>query len=108
MLNESHIGDWFVLYQLSKNVDSYFFRSFMKELELELKANPNNLPKTKPPDMNQHKSSRHRKGRGSASLPAPGFLFGSEEMHGGNLSSPVSSCNDVVKAAANDDDLLNI
>ena len=27
------MGDWFVLYQLSKNVDSFFFRMFINELD---------------------------------------------------------------------------
>ena len=31
-----YIGDWFVLYQISKNVNMYFFRAFMKELQYEL------------------------------------------------------------------------
>ena len=31
-----YIGDWFVLYQISKNVNMYFFRSFMRELRFEL------------------------------------------------------------------------
>ena len=36
ILKASHVGDWFVLYQLSKNVDSYFFRMFINELEKDL------------------------------------------------------------------------
>ena len=39
ILSNSYVGDWFVLYQLSKNVDSYFFRMFITELEKSLKEN---------------------------------------------------------------------
>jgi len=31
-----YLGDWFVLYQISKNVNMYFFRAFMRELKFEL------------------------------------------------------------------------
>jgi len=40
VLNKGQIGDWFVLYQLSKNCNSYFFRQFIKELAVELKCRP--------------------------------------------------------------------
>ena len=45
ILDESYVGDWFVLYQLSKNVKSDFFRRFMKEFESQLRDNPKNLNK---------------------------------------------------------------
>ena len=32
IVSKCHLGDWFVLYQLSRNVNMYFFRSFIKEL----------------------------------------------------------------------------
>ena len=32
ILSKCQLGDWFLLYQLSKNVNMYFFRSFIKEL----------------------------------------------------------------------------
>ena len=30
------MGDWFVLMQLSKNCNQYFFRDFIKELAIEI------------------------------------------------------------------------
>jgi len=36
VMAKCYIGDWFVLYQLSKNVNMYFFRAFMRELKHEL------------------------------------------------------------------------
>ena len=33
VLGHCYLGDWFVLYQLSKNSNSYFFRYFLKHLE---------------------------------------------------------------------------
>ena len=40
-----YIGDWFVLYQISKNVNMYFFRAFMKELQHDLKPKSRNFEK---------------------------------------------------------------
>ena len=40
-----YIGDWFVLYQISKNVNMYFFRAFMKELQYDLKPKSRNFEK---------------------------------------------------------------
>lgn len=40
ILHKSQIGDWFVLYQLSKNTNRYFYREFIKELAQELKHRP--------------------------------------------------------------------
>ncbi len=40
VLNKLYLGDWFVLYQLSKNTNMYFFRGFIKELRYELKEHP--------------------------------------------------------------------
>ena len=40
ILSKSQLGDWFVLYQLSKNSTSYFYREFVKELAIELKKRP--------------------------------------------------------------------
>merc|ERR1711915_807878 len=37
---KGQIGDWFVLYQLSKNCNVYFFREFIRELAVELKEKP--------------------------------------------------------------------
>ena len=34
------MADWFVLYQLSKNTNQYFFREFIRELAIELKLRP--------------------------------------------------------------------
>lgn len=40
ILSKSHLGDWFVLNQLGKNVNTYFFRAFLKELRHELREKP--------------------------------------------------------------------
>jgi len=40
ILAKGQLGDWFVLYQLSKNCNPYFFREFIKELARELKSRP--------------------------------------------------------------------
>lgn len=40
ILAKGQIGDWFVLYQLSKNCNVYFFREFIRELAVELKEKP--------------------------------------------------------------------
>ena len=42
-----YIGDWFVLYQISKNVNMYFFRAFMKELQHDLKPKSGNFENNK-------------------------------------------------------------
>ena len=34
------IGDWFILFQLNRNVNVYFYRAFIKELRNELRGNP--------------------------------------------------------------------
>jgi len=40
ILSKSNLGDWFVLNQLGKNVNMYFFRAFVKELRNELREKP--------------------------------------------------------------------
>ncbi|XP_040572045.1 innexin inx2 [Lepeophtheirus salmonis] len=40
VLNKCYIGDWFVLQQLGKNVNRFFFREMIKELMIELKQKP--------------------------------------------------------------------
>ncbi len=40
VLHKGYVGDWFVLYQLSKNVNMYFMREFVKELKRELTLKP--------------------------------------------------------------------
>jgi len=40
ILSKGQIGDWFVLYQLSKNCNPYFFREFIRELAMELSNRP--------------------------------------------------------------------
>ena len=40
VLSKSQVGDWFVLYQLSKNCNPYFYREFIRELAIELKLRP--------------------------------------------------------------------
>merc|ERR1712107_68815 len=37
ILSKGQIGDWFVLYQLCKNCNPYFFREFIRELAIELR-----------------------------------------------------------------------
>ena len=36
VLSKCQPGDWFVLNQLGKNVNTYFFRAFMKELRAQV------------------------------------------------------------------------
>jgi hypothetical protein len=43
VLNQCYLGDWFVLLQLSKNVNHYFFREFVRELRNDLKEFPKGL-----------------------------------------------------------------
>mgnify|MGYP001237473094 CR=1 FL=1 len=40
LMTKCHLGDWFVLYQLSKNCNKYFYREFIKELAIDLKRRP--------------------------------------------------------------------
>ena len=40
ILDQGQIGDWFVLYQLSKNSNYYFYREFIRELAKDLKQKP--------------------------------------------------------------------
>ena len=40
ILAKGQLGDWFVLYQLSKNCNQYFFREFIKELARDLREKP--------------------------------------------------------------------
>merc|ERR1711981_416000 len=47
VLSKCQIGDWFVLYQLSKNCNPYFFREFIRELARELKAKPKRRTRSK-------------------------------------------------------------
>jgi hypothetical protein len=37
VLSKCFLGDWFVLAQIGKNVNTYFYRAFLKELSNELK-----------------------------------------------------------------------
>jgi len=46
VLAKCQLGDWFVLYQLCKNCNPYFFREFIKELARELKRKPKETKKT--------------------------------------------------------------
>ena len=45
-ISPPQLGDWFVLYQLCKNCNPYFFREFIKELARELKRKPKETKKT--------------------------------------------------------------
>ena len=40
VLAKGQIGDWFVLYQLSKNCNSYFYREFIRDLAKDLSIKP--------------------------------------------------------------------
>ena len=40
VLSKCQMGDWFVLYQLCKNSNPYFFREFIKELAKDLNRKP--------------------------------------------------------------------
>lgn len=40
VLDRGYAGDWFLLHQLSKNVNQYFFREFIKELRNDLRERP--------------------------------------------------------------------
>ena len=40
VLAKSQIGDWFVLYQLCKNCNPYFYREFIRELAREIRHKP--------------------------------------------------------------------
>ena len=40
VLSKCQVADWFVMYQLSKNCNQYFFREFIRELAIELKLRP--------------------------------------------------------------------
>ena len=40
VLSKCQVGDWFVLYQLSKNCNPYFYSEFIRELAIELKLRP--------------------------------------------------------------------
>ena len=47
VLAKGHIGDWFVLYQLSKNCNPYFYREFIREFARELKSKPKKRSRSK-------------------------------------------------------------
>ena len=40
VLNRCNIGDWFILNQIAKNVNPYFFREFLEVLENEIGKKP--------------------------------------------------------------------
>ena len=40
VLTKGQIGDWFVLYQLSKNCNPFFYREFIRELAKDLGNRP--------------------------------------------------------------------
>ena len=40
VLDQCYLGDWFLLVQLSKNTNLYFFRAFIKQLRKELQGRP--------------------------------------------------------------------
>lgn len=64
VLNRCYLGDWFLLNQLSKNVNIYFFRAFIKELKMDLKERPNKK-------MNIRSGASSVKGSASNTLMRP-------------------------------------
>ncbi len=40
VMSKCYLGDWFVLYQLGKNMNMYFMREFVKDLRRELTNKP--------------------------------------------------------------------
>ena len=73
-----YIGDWFVLFQISKNVNMYFFRAFMRELRHELtpaSRKPSFIEKNKmdtlsrkPPTNQDDENNSDAEGNSSSSL----------------------------------------
>lgn len=80
ILNKSQIGDWFVLYQLSKNTNPYFYREFIRELARDLKQRPK---RSKSKSMHSMGN-----GRGSNTLKRNKLLEKDEESLIGMLTSP--------------------
>ena len=50
-MSKCHVGDWFVLFQLSKNVNMYFFRAFVKELAKSLKLTKRSSQRSNQPKI---------------------------------------------------------
>lgn len=40
VLERCYVGDWFVLVQLCRNVNVYFYREFIKQLKIEMQGHP--------------------------------------------------------------------
>ena len=53
-MSKCYIGDWFVLFQLSKNVNMYFFRAFVKELAKSLKLAKKSSQRSNQPMVDNH------------------------------------------------------
>jgi len=51
IMSKCYIGDWFVLFQLSKNVNMYFFRAFAKELAKSLKLSKKSSQRSNQPKV---------------------------------------------------------
>jgi len=51
IMSKCYIGDWFVLFQLSKNVNMYFFRAFVKELAKSLKLTKRSSQRSNQPKI---------------------------------------------------------
>ena len=54
IMSKCHVGDWFVLFQLSKNVNMYFFRAFVKELAKSLKLAKKSSQRSNQPMVDNH------------------------------------------------------
>jgi len=73
VLNKSQVGDWFVLYQLAKNCNPYFYREFIRELARELKRKP--------------KKSKSRSNSTAGTLKKQKSIKEKENLIGGGLLS---------------------
>ena len=71
ILTKCHVGDWFVLYQLAKNCNPYFYREFIRELARELKARPK-------------KSSKSRNNSNAGTLKKPKVIKENEPLFNSN------------------------
>jgi len=87
ILRRSQLGDWFVLYQLSKNTNPFFYRQFISELALDLKQRPKKSRSKSRNSMGHSRSSSlPRKGKQQDALIS--ILENEEDI---SKSSPPSS-----------------
>ena len=58
VLRDCHVSDWFVLDQICRNVNSYFFREFLCKLQYELKIKPD-APEDEEDDLIKLEKENH-------------------------------------------------